>query len=213
MLKGILKLSLIAVSITILISAVPGMQKAKAIKIISGTTIEADINGKVQKVKLIGIGMIKKTEGKQTVEYENEAKRFIQKHIYGKNIMLTRDSKLPDKDKNGNLLRYVYFGQNKFFNQFMIKQGYALTDTSEGFDLVAKFKETEKLAKDSKTGIWSIVFVKQSASGDVTVYISKSGIKYHKQSCRSVKKSSTAIKLKEARAKGYLPCKICKAPA
>ena len=212
MTKGILKISLIAVSIAILIAAVPGMQKAKTIKIINGTTIEADINGKVEKVKLAGIGMIKKTEGKQTIDYENETKLFIQKHLGGKNIMLTRDSKLPDKDKNGNLLRYVYFGRNKFFNQFMIKQGYALTDTSEGFDLIAKFKETEKLAKDSKTGIWGIVFVKQSASGDVTVYISKSGIKYHKQSCRSVKKSSTVIKLKEARVKGYLPCKACKPP-
>jgi endonuclease YncB( thermonuclease family) len=213
MIKGILKASLIVASIAILICAVPGMQKAKVTKIINGTTIEADINGKVEKVRLAGIEMIKKTEGKQTIDYENETKLFIQKHLSGKNIMLARDGKLPDRDKKGNLLRYVYFGQNKFFNQFMIKSGYAITDSGDGFDFVAKFKETEKTAKDSKAGIWSIALLKQTASGDETVYISKSGIKYHNKSCRSAKKGATAIKLKEARAKGYLPCKVCKPPA
>jgi endonuclease YncB( thermonuclease family) len=210
--KEILKTSMIVVSFAILISAAPGMQKAKVTKIINGTTIEVDINGKVEKVKLAGIGMIKKTEGKQTINYENETKLFIQKHLGGKNIILARDSKLSDRDKNGNLLRYVYFGRNKFFNQVMIKQGYAIADSNEGFDFVAKFRETEKAAKDSKAGIWGIILLKQTANGDVTVYLAKSGIKYHNKSCRSVKKGATAIKLKEARAKGYLPCKVCKPP-
>jgi endonuclease YncB( thermonuclease family) len=212
MIKNISKALLIAGSIVILICALPGMQKAKVTKIINGTTIEVDINGKVEKVKLAGIGMINKTEGKQTIYYENESKLFIQRHLSGKKIILARDSKLPDRDKNGNLLRYIYFGQNKFFNQFIIKQGYAITNSGEGFDFAAKFKETEKTAKDSKAGIWGIIFLKQTASGDVTVYVSKSGIKYHNKSCRSVKKGATAIKLKEARAKGYLPCRVCKPP-
>jgi endonuclease YncB( thermonuclease family) len=213
MIKNIVKVSLIAASLAILIGAMTGMQKAKVIKVINGTTLETDINGKVEKVRLAGIGMIKKTEGKQTIDYENETKLFIQKHLGGKNIMLARDSKLSDKDKNGNLLRYIYFGRNKFFNQFMIKQGYAINDSGTGFDFTAKFKETEKAAKDSKAGIWSLALLKQTASGNETVYVSKSGIKYHNKSCRSAKKDATAIKLKEARAKGYLPCKVCKPPA
>lgn len=210
--KNGLKLLLIMISIAILICGAPGMQKAKVTKLINGTTIEVDINGKIQKVRLTGIGLIKKTDGAKTIVFENEAKRFLEKHILGKNIMLAVDSKLPDKDKDGSLLRYVYFGRNKFFNEMMIKQGYALADTAVTYDHASKFKDTEKKARDSKMGAWCVVFAKQTANGDTTVYIAKSGIKYHTQNCRSVKKNSTPMKLKDARAKGYLPCKICKAP-
>lgn len=42
-----------------------------------------------------------------------------------------------------------------------------------------------------------------------TVYVTKSGKKYHKANCRSLSKSSIAISLADAKAKGYQPCKVC----
>lgn len=42
-----------------------------------------------------------------------------------------------------------------------------------------------------------------------TVYVTKSGKKYHKANCRSLSKSSIAISLADANAKGYQPCKVC----
>jgi hypothetical protein len=50
-------------------------------------------------------------------------------------------------------------------------------------------------------------------SNDSTiVYITNSGIKYHKDGCQYLDASKTAISLKEACAKGYTPCSICKPP-
>ncbi len=46
-------------------------------------------------------------------------------------------------------------------------------------------------------------------SPDATVYITATGTKYHLESCRSLKKSKTAISLTGAIAKGYVACKIC----
>lgn len=46
--------------------------------------------------------------------------------------------------------------------------------------------------------------------GGDTVYISKSGSKYHKQSCSTLKGNGTPISLNEAIAKGKQPCKKCK---
>ena len=43
-----------------------------------------------------------------------------------------------------------------------------------------------------------------------TVYITKSGEKYHKASCRYLKYSKKEIKLKDAITKGYEACKVCK---
>lgn len=213
MVKNILKIFLIVTAFIILISATPAMQQGKVKKIASSTIIEVEINGKIQKVKLIGVEMINNVNGKAVQNAEKQTTLYIQKHIGGKNIKLTTDSKLPDKDKNGNMLRYVYFGKNKFFNLFLIKQGYALVDNKIAFDSIAKFKEAEKKAKSSGAGIWGIGTLKQTASDDSIVYITKSGVKYHNKGCSSLKKGSSPLKLKEAKAKGYVPCKKCKASA
>ncbi|AEE97681.1 MBL fold metallo-hydrolase [Mahella australiensis] len=52
----------------------------------------------------------------------------------------------------------------------------------------------------------------QPSKNDVTVYITDSGEKYHKDGCRYLKKSKIPIKLSEAKAKGYTPCKVCGPP-
>lgn len=44
------------------------------------------------------------------------------------------------------------------------------------------------------------------------VYGTKTGKKYHRESCRSVKKSKIEMTLSEAKSKGLTPCKVCKPP-
>jgi hypothetical protein len=46
-----------------------------------------------------------------------------------------------------------------------------------------------------------------------TVYITKSGAKYHRAGCRYLAKSSIPISLQDAKARGYGPCSVCKPPA
>lgn len=43
-----------------------------------------------------------------------------------------------------------------------------------------------------------------------TVYITKTGEKYHREDCSYLRRSSISIGLAEARARGYEPCKVCK---
>ena len=43
-----------------------------------------------------------------------------------------------------------------------------------------------------------------------TVYVTKTGKKYHNENCRSLSKSSYPISLSDAKAKGYDACSICK---
>ena len=47
-------------------------------------------------------------------------------------------------------------------------------------------------------------------SKEKTVYITKTGKKYHKSNCKSLIREKTEIQLSKAKSKGYLPCKICK---
>jgi hypothetical protein len=53
--------------------------------------------------------------------------------------------------------------------------------------------------------------VGETAAINLTVYVTKTGKKYHRGSCRYLKKSKIAIELSEAK-KRYGACKVCKPP-
>jgi len=45
-----------------------------------------------------------------------------------------------------------------------------------------------------------------------TVYITRTGRKYHTATCRYLAKSKIPISLKDAKANGYTPCSVCRPP-
>jgi hypothetical protein len=50
------------------------------------------------------------------------------------------------------------------------------------------------------------------ATDDPTVYVKGGGEKYHNRNCKIVPTGKKGIKLSEALAQGYEPCKICNPP-
>ncbi len=54
-----------------------------------------------------------------------------------------------------------------------------------------------------------LLFTAFAAYAAETVYITKTGKKYHKEYCSSLRKSKIAIDLNKAKQKGYTPCKLC----
>jgi hypothetical protein len=52
----------------------------------------------------------------------------------------------------------------------------------------------------------------QSDSKTQTVYITRTGKKYHRAGCRYLSHSSIPISLKDAKSNGYTPCKVCQPP-
>jgi hypothetical protein len=47
---------------------------------------------------------------------------------------------------------------------------------------------------------------------EVTVYITRTGAKYHTASCRYLSRSKIPISLKDAKQGGFAPCKVCRPP-
>lgn len=47
---------------------------------------------------------------------------------------------------------------------------------------------------------------------EVTVYVTRTGKKYHRDGCRYLAQSKFPISLKDAQAKGYTACKVCHPP-
>jgi hypothetical protein len=58
-----------------------------------------------------------------------------------------------------------------------------------------------------------IIAICVADSPATTVYITKSGKAYHRESCTTLKKSKIQITLGEAVERGFVPCKICRPPA
>jgi hypothetical protein len=52
----------------------------------------------------------------------------------------------------------------------------------------------------------------QSDTKSQTVYITRTGKRYHRAGCRYLAHSSIPVTLKDAKANGYTPCKVCRPP-
>jgi hypothetical protein len=52
----------------------------------------------------------------------------------------------------------------------------------------------------------------QFQQNEQTVYITRTGKKYHRAGCRYLSHSSIPVSLREAQADGYTPCSICHPP-
>ena len=45
-----------------------------------------------------------------------------------------------------------------------------------------------------------------------TVYVTRTGKRYHRNGCRYLASSKIPMTLKDAKAQGYTPCKVCRPP-
>ena len=52
----------------------------------------------------------------------------------------------------------------------------------------------------------------QPQTKEQTVYVTRTGKKYHRANCRYLSQSKIASTLKDARARGYSACSVCKPP-
>jgi competence protein ComEC len=53
---------------------------------------------------------------------------------------------------------------------------------------------------------------KKVETKEETVYVTKTGKKYHRATCRYLSRSKISTSLKDAKANGYTACSVCKPP-
>ena len=121
--------------------------------VIDGDTIIVIIDGKKQKVLLIGVDT-PETDGPYTKEepFGKEASAFTKKITEGKKVRLEYDRQ--KRDKYGRLLAYVYLEDGTFLNAELIKQGYATAFRKFRFKYRDNFKRYEREARENKRGLW-----------------------------------------------------------
>ncbi len=150
-------------------------EKYKVVKVIDGDTVDVLIDGKVERLRLIGINTPETLDPRKPVEcFGIEASNKAKELLTDKYVFLESDPSQGERDKYQRLLRYVFFENGESFNLQMIQEGFAHEYT---YDLPYKYqiqyKEAEKYARENKIGLW----------GDICANVSEVPKTYNENTC------------------------------
>ncbi|MBQ9017370.1 thermonuclease family protein [Candidatus Saccharibacteria bacterium] len=125
----------------------------------SADTLLVIINGKLTKVRIIGIDAPEATSRANTKKgcYATQAKNVLRNLTRGQFVRLESDPKLPDKYSDGSLLRYVYINANRDVGATMILNGAAkeYMYQHKNYTWRSWYKNLQTTAYNSNRGIWS----------------------------------------------------------
>jgi micrococcal nuclease len=195
-------------------------QLVKVVRVIDGDTIEVEGG---EKVRLVGVDTPETAHPSKPVErFGKEASDFTRKALVGEKVFLVLDSNsagTKHRDRYGRLLAYVWRERDKLdFCAELVRQGFAFAYLKYPSDRGEEFLVYQREARDAKRGLWgddgAIAAAKEKpagVTGEVNVYVTASGKKYHQAGCPHLAKSMRELTLAEA-VKRYEPCSVCKPP-
>jgi micrococcal nuclease len=199
----------------------------KVVRVVDGDTIVVEIDGKAERVRLVGVDTPETVHPRKPVErFGREASDFTHKQLDGEKVFLVYDRNNAAKrhrDRYGRLLAYVYRERDKLdLCAELVKQGYAHAYLKYPSERGEEFLVYQRQAREAKRGLWGEdppAKDRAKAGGaetdkapkDITVYVTRTGRKYHREDCRYLAKSKIPISLKEAKER-YEPCSVCLPP-
>lgn len=126
-------------------------------KINDGDTFEVFLNGKRERIRLLGINTPEVESPYRHREcFGPEASRRGKQLLTGRNVYLVKDPAVPNRGRYGRLLRYAIREDGLFFNAEMIWEGYAFEYSPKGqhFAYESFFRKLEKQAQEDRRGLW-----------------------------------------------------------
>ncbi|NHN28473.1 thermonuclease family protein [Paenibacillus agricola] len=134
-------------------SSATGRDQVKVTRIVDGDTLEILLNGKKEKLRLIGVDTPETKKANTPVMfYGEEAAQYTKKRLDQKMIELEWD--VDRKDQYDRLLAYVWI-EGELFNRALIREGYArLATFPPNVRYVDKFKLDQEDARKKQKGLW-----------------------------------------------------------
>lgn len=201
----------------------------RVVAVADGDTVSVMHLGKSEKVRLNGIDCPEEGQA-----FGTRAKQFTSELAFGKEVAV----RTKDRDKYGRTVGDVVLPDGRFLNRELVAAGLAWWYRAYSND--ETLGELEVEAKAAKRGLWidsnpqppwefrrsprtdaAPPSAATQKSGDnppiadqsekVTVYVTRTGSKYHSDGCRYLAKSKIPMTLVEAK-KRYSPCSSCAPP-
>jgi micrococcal nuclease len=175
----------------------------QVLRIIDGDTVEIQYNDIPTRVRLIGMDTPELAQ-----EYGEESLNFARNLLLGEAVYLRFDGNR--EDRYGRLRAYLYRAPDGLFvNLEIVRQGYGTSDTAPRFQHkhTALFQHYGDRARQAGKGLHDI----PAPDETVTVYRTRTGAKYHRESCRYLSRSKIPIALEDAKYR-YGACRVCNPP-
>ncbi len=137
----------------------------KVTQIFDGDTIEVNMNGRKEKIRMIGVDTPETHDPRKAVQcYGQAASNFTDSLVRNQSVRLEADSLSTNRDRYDRLLRYVYI-DSTLVNSELIKQGYGFAYVGFPFTKSEEFKSLQTDAEQNKAGLWGTCAVETKNSG------------------------------------------------
>ncbi len=162
------RLLLVALAISLILCVQHHRIEAKVVRVIDGDTIIVKIDGRLEKVRLVGIDCPEiDAHRNKPFEYDAitnltylaewglKAKEFAERYLDHKTVELEFDEIAGLRDRYGRLLAYVYVNRTDF-NALLIEKGLARVYVEGKFKKKSEYLKLEEIAKLKGIGLWKI---------------------------------------------------------
>lgn len=131
------------------------LEEVEVTRVIDGDTFECVIDGKTQKVRLIGVDTPESVhpDKNKNIAEGKKASDYTKEKLQGKKVGLEFD--VQKNDKYGRILAYVWNG-SKMYNLELLEKGYAKVMTiPPNIKYSELFLEKQKIAQETNQGFWN----------------------------------------------------------
>jgi micrococcal nuclease len=134
--------------------------------VVDGDTVWVRRDGRLVKIRLIGMDTPETVDPRRPVQcFGREASAQAKRLLSGARVYLAADATQDRIDRYGRELDYLWLADGRFFNQIMIRQGFATEYTYHlPYHYQAAFRAAQRLAERQSQGLWA----RSTCDGDVT---------------------------------------------
>lgn len=126
----------------------------KIIDIVDGDTIQAEVDGSIESIRIIGIDAPESVNPAEC--YADESLNFARQLLADGWIQLESDPTQDNRDTYGRLLRYIWFNDNIDFGLSMISTGHAYEYTFRSvYNKQQSYRLAQTTAESEQVGLWS----------------------------------------------------------
>ena len=196
------------------LSFLEDFEKTTVTRVVDGDTIVISTGEKVRFILVNTPESVHPDDSKNT-EFGTISSDFTKERLLDQTIYLEKD--VSDTDRYGRLLRYIYLEDGTFFNELLVKEGYAQLSTfPPDLKYLDIIQTAETYARENDLGLWAYEEDKTPpVSKENGRYIgSVKSDKFHELGCKHIESILETNRLyfetiSDATKKGYIPCKAC----
>lgn len=141
-------------------------QSFSVARVVDGDTLHldvADADGKVTKVRLIGIDAPEMgSVQRERMYYAEEATAGMRHMALGRRVTVYLDRQAGSRDRYDRLLAYLQLPDGRFLNEELLSQGLAYADLRFKHGYYRKYTQLEASARALKEGLWARVTLDQT---------------------------------------------------